>query len=122
MTYKDILKLSALITAVTVIGGAAWAFGDKTGFRPWLKFEQNEFTARDFKLVLDQTQQNTLAIAKSQFDTLYGKSQFNNLNFDEKISLCKNAQILQYNVTDDAGNLLCTETGEPVITFKSTVK
>ena len=115
-------KIAAALTAFVTIGGFAWAFGDNTGYRPWLKKEMQEFTARDFKLVMDQTQQNTLAIAKSQFDTLWGKRQFNELNFDEKVSLCKNAQILQYNVTDNDGNLVCTKDGEPVLTFNSLVK
>lgn len=111
-------KIVVFFTALATIVGAAWAFGDKTGYRPWLKLEQNEFTQKQFQTVMDQTQQNTLAIVKSQFDLLYGKKQFGELTWDEKMALCKNAQILNYTVVDDQNRQICSEDGTPVLTFK----
>lgn len=116
---KSIIKWGAVVGALGVIGGAGWAFGDKTGFRPWLKMEQKAFTEQEFKLVMDQTEQNTLAMAKLQFDILWGKKQFGGLNFDEKVSLCKSAQILNYDIRTPDGSPECTADGEPIFTFQS---
>lgn len=114
-----ITKTSATAAAIVSLGTLAWAFGDNTGYRPWLKKEQNEFTQKQFQIVMDQTQQNTLAISKNKFDLLYAKQVFGELTFDEKVSLCKDAQILGYVVTDKDGGLMCTKEGEPIITFRS---
>jgi len=122
MDFSPVTKVSATITALVTLGGLAWGFGDATGYRPWLKREQETFTANNFKLVMDQTQQNTLAIAKSQFDVLWGQRKFGALDFEQTTSLCKNAQILNYAVTDNTGALLCTKDGQPVITFKAPIK
>ena len=115
-------KISAAATAIVALAGMGWAFGDKTGYRPWLKMEMQDFTSHDFKLVMDQTQQNTLAIAKNQFDILLGQKKFGVLTYEQSSSLCKTAQILNYVVTDDNGALLCTKDGQPIITFKAPVK
>ena len=122
MDTTVITKFSATVTAVVALAGMGWAFGDKTGYRPWLKMEMQDFTAHDFKLVMDQTQQNTLALAKTQFDILWGQRKFGALDFEQKTSLCKAAQILNYAVTDEAGVPICNKDGQPIITFKSTVK
>ena len=122
MDTSILTKASASLTAVIALGGALWVFGDDTGYRPWLKKEMQDFTARDFKVVMDQTQQNTLAIAKNQFDILWGQRKFGALDFEQTTSLCKNAQILNYAVADNTGALICTKDGQPVITFKAPVK
>lgn len=116
---KTVLTWAAVGGALSSLVFGAWAFGDKTGFRPWLKFEQDAFVSNDLKLVMDQTEQNTLAMAKIQFDILWGKKQFGGLNLDEKTSLCKAAQILSYTVRNPEGDRECTEDGEPILTFQS---
>jgi len=115
-------KIAATLTAGMTLAGAAWVFGDNTGYRPWLKREMQNFTANDFKLVMDQTQQNTLAIAKQEFDLLWGQRKFGALDFEQKITLCKDAQLLRYGVTDESGVPICTKEGEPILTFKPTQK
>jgi len=119
---KAVIKASALYTAMGVLLGGAWAFGDNTGYRPWLKKEMQEFTARDFQKVMDQTQQNTLAITKNEFDLLWGQRTHGELDFDAKVKLCTDAYILKYSVTDEEGNLICTAEGAPILTARSTVK
>lgn len=119
LNTKAIIKAASVYSALAVLIGAAWAFGDNTGYRPWLKKEMQEFTARDFQMVMDQTQQNTLALAKSEFDRLWAQRKFGELSFEEKISLCKTAQILKYDLRTDDGSRECTEEGEPIFTFKS---
>lgn len=116
---KSILTTAAVMGALSSFVFGAWAFGDKTGYRPWLKLEQDSFVANDLKLVMEQTEQNTLAMAKLQFDILWGKKQFGGLNFEEKVSLCKTAQILGYNLRASDGSPECTADGEPVFTFQS---
>lgn len=119
---KDITK--TLLTWAAVWGAAgslifgAWAFGDKTGYRPWLKLEQNAFINNDLKLVMDQTEQNTLALAKVQFDILWGKKQFGELAYEDKVSLCKSAQILQYDLRKEDGSPECSPNAEPILTFR----
>lgn len=116
---KSILTASAVMGALSSLIFGAWAFGDKTGYRPWLKMEQDAFAASEFKLVMDQAEQNTLAMAKIQFDILWGKREFGGLNIEEKTSLCKAAQILNYTVRNATGDRECTEAGEPILTFQA---
>lgn len=116
---KNILTFAAVVTALSSLIFGAWAFGDKTGYRPWLKLEQNAFVTNDIKKVMDQTEQNTLALAKIQFDILWGKREFGGLNFEEKVSLCKSAQILTYDVRNAKGEPECTQDGEPILTFQA---
>lgn len=115
-------KIAAFIAGVVAIVGAAWAFGDQTGYRPWLKREMQEFTNKDFRQIMDQTQQNTLAIEKGKFDLLYSKKQFSELTFDERIALCRSAAVLDYSVTNEEGEPICSEKGEPIVVFTSPVK
>lgn len=118
MDTSKILTAAAVVGAIVTLGGFAWAFGESTGYRPWLKKEQDQFSKSQFQLVMEQTQQNTLSIEKGKFDILLDKRKYGELNFDEKVSLCKSAQILEYDVTDEGGRPICTE-GQPVIIFKS---
>ena len=115
---KSILKSAAVYGAVAALVTGAWAFGDNTGYRPWLKREQQEFTSKDFHLVMEQTQINTLAIAKQEFNLLEEKAQRGGeLTYEEKRDLCKNAQILEYPVEG------CQkDTGEPILVTRSKVK
>lgn len=111
---KAILKASALYSAFGVLFAGAWAFGDNTGYRPWLKLEQNEFTTKQFQLVMDQTQQNALANARQDFIYIEGKKDRGvELTWEEKRDLCTNARILEYPVEG------CNKDGEPIITFES---
>lgn len=115
---KTILKYGAIYGAITAFMTGAWAFGDNTGYRPWLKKEMQEFTAKDFKLVMDQTQLNTLAIAKQEFDLLEEKAERGvDLSYEEKRDMCKNAQILDYPVQGCE-----SKTGEPVLVVRSNAK
>jgi len=105
------LKLAAYITAFGIIGSAAVVLGDATEWRPVI--------LKEFKVAMEQTEQNTLAMAKLQFDILWGKKQFGGLSFEEKVSLCKTAQILNYNIRTPDGSPECTPNGEPIFTFQS---
>lgn len=117
LNSKAIIKAAAVYSALAVLVGAAWAFGDNTGYRPWLKLEQNEFTSRDFKLVMDQMEQNTLAITKQEFTYLEDKKEHGaELTWEEKRDFCKGAQILEYPVEG------CAKDGEPVLIERSKVK
>lgn len=114
LNTKAILKAAAVYSAAAVLVGAAWAFGDTTGYRPWLKVEQNEFTANQFQLVMDKTQQNALANARQDFIYIEGKKDRGvELTWEEKRDFCTNARILEYPVEG------CNKDGEPIITFES---
>jgi hypothetical protein len=109
--WQSPFKLAAYITAFGVIGGASLALGDATGWRPVI--------LNEFRVAMEQTEQNTLAMAKLQFDILWGKKQFGSLSFEEKVSLCKTAQILNYSLRTEKGEPECTPNGEPILTFQA---
>lgn len=114
MTTSKAVKLYAAVGAIVGLGSYAYAFGDVTGLRPWFKFEQDKFTQSDFQLVMDKTEQNTLANARQDFIYIEGKKDRGaELTWEEKRDFCTNALILGYPV---AG---CNKAGEPVITFSS---
>lgn len=111
---KAILKAAALYSAMAVLVGAAWAFGDNTGYRPWLKLEQEDFTKSRFQLVMEQSQQNALANARQDFIYIEGKKDRGvELTWEEKRDFCTNALILGYPVEG------CDKEGDPIITFTS---
>lgn len=120
---ETLKNVSAMLLSLVALGGIAWGFGETTGYRPWLLREQNEFTSKRFQLVMEQTQQNTLALSKSSFDILWGKREFGKdpLTFEEKVSLCKDAQILDYDVLNEEGMPECKD-GQPVLIFKALPK
>ena len=122
MDTSILTKASATLAAVVSIGGALWVFGDDTGYRPWLKKEMNNFTAHDFKVVMDQTQLNSQLLAKFDYEKLTDPKRATPLTFEDKMAICKDVQILGYSVADAAGNQFCTKDGQPVITFKAPVK
>lgn len=110
---KSIIKWGAVISALGIIGGAALAFGDKTGFRPWLKMEQDAFTSKEFKLVMDSVEALTYANAASEFGRLEERlKRGDKLSWEEKRDFCTNAQILSYPVEGSYG-LTCTKSGQP---------
>lgn len=114
----EILKqMAAAIVALTTIGGAAWAIGQTTGYRPWLLIEQNDFTKSQFQLVMDQTQQNTRILAQFKFDELWAKRKYSELTWEEKMSLCSIALSLSYTVVDEQNRLICSNDGTPVLVF-----
>lgn len=119
LNTKTVLKAAALYTAMGILLGGVWTFGDKTGFRPWLKFEQNDFTTRDFQKVMDQTQQNTRALAQFKFDELWGLRKFGELTWEQKMSLCSLAVTLNYTVVDDQNRQICSDDGTPILSFQS---
>lgn len=121
METQKIITTSALIAAVVTLGGFAWAIGDNTGYRPWLKREQSEFTDKQFKLVIDQTQQNTRALAQLKFDELWGLRKFGALTWDQKVNLCSLALTLNYTIVEEDGcRKICSDDGTPVLTAPST--
>jgi hypothetical protein len=81
-------KTAATLAALTVIGTAAWSFGDFTGIRPVVKYEIIKI-----QQVLDQ---NNLAILQIRFSLLMDKYKFGTLTFEEQQELCAIAQTLHY--------------------------
>lgn len=114
ISVKGIMQAAGLVTAMTVLGGAAWQIGEVTQLRPALIKELKD----GLKIAMDQTQINTLAIAKQEFDQIEGKIDHGaELTYEEKRDFCKNAQILDYPV------LGCdSKTGEPNLIKRSAVK
>lgn len=110
-------KIAAAIAGSVAIVGAAWAFGDSTGYRPWFLFEQNDFTSKKFQLVMDQTQQNTRALAQFKFDELWGLRKYGELTWEQKMSMCSLAATLNYTVVDDQNRQICSNDGTPVLVF-----
>lgn len=93
---KTILKTAAVYSALMVLVGGAWAFGDKTGYRPWLLGEQNKFTTEQFQLVMDQSQQNTQAVLSLEFWRLDDQRKLGNLDDEKFQKYCQIAQLLRY--------------------------
>jgi len=126
MDYRIIIKTiaqiiittAAVITALGVITWSAWSFGDDIGYRPIIKKEFIGFINNEFQLAMDQTKQNTLALAKNQFDILWGKKEHGGLDYEERVSLCTSAKILEYKVIDQNGQPECAENGKPILKFK----
>jgi hypothetical protein len=118
MDVSRIVTISSVFGAVVILAGFAWAFGDDSGYRPIIKREFERFLGVEFKLAMDQTEQNTLAIARQEFNYIEEKKLRGGLlTYEEKRDFCKNAQILQYPVEGCA-----LDTGEPIFTKRSKVK
>lgn len=114
MDTSKVVTLYAVVGAIVGLGSYAYAFGDVTGMRPWFKFEQDRFTQSDFQLVMDKTEQNTLANARQDFIYIEGKKDRGvELTWEEKRDFCTNAKILEYPVEG------CSKDGDPIITFTS---
>lgn len=114
MNTHPLTTTAALATALVTLGGLAYAFGDSTGYRPIFKKEFIGFIQGEFQMAMDQTQQNTLAIARQEFVYIEGKKDRGaELTWEEKRDFCTNAKILEYPVEG------CTRDGEPIITFQS---
>jgi len=99
-TVKAIITAGAVFGAISSIAYGAWKFGDYTGVRPIIKLEFSKFRDSEFKLAMDQAQQNTLAIVKNEFGYLQDKLKYGELTFEEKESRCKAAQILEYTTVE----------------------
>lgn len=114
-----IITTASLVAALVTLGGLTYTFGDKTGWRPIIKKEFVGFIEGEFKVAMDQTEQNTLAIAHSRFNILFDKKRINKepLTMDEKISLCKDALILKYEVIDANGQPYCKD-GKSILMLK----
>lgn len=113
---------AAAVTAIVALGGVAWGFGEATGYRPWLKLEQDKFTRSEFQLVMDQSQQNTRALTQFKFEELWGLRKLGELTWDQKMSLCSYALTLNYDVIDDENRAVCSDKGTPILTYESKAK
>lgn len=112
---KIILTFAAYLAALGVIGTTAWAIGEVTGLRPALIRELNE----KFKIAMDQTQLNTIAITKQEFNILEERLKRDGiLTWDEKRDYCTFALILKYPV-DDSNGFRCTSDGIPDLVTRS---
>lgn len=114
---ETLKNTAAAVTALLTLGGIAWAFGETTGYRPWLKLEQDDFTSKQFHSVMDQTQQNTRALAQFKFDELWGLRTHGELTWEQKMSLCSLALTLNYTVVDNQNRQICSNEGTPVLVF-----
>lgn len=110
---SKILRAATLYGALALLGGGAWAFGENTGYSPVLKRDFIGFMNKEFKMAMDQTEQNTLAIANQSFIRIEEKKDRGaELSWEEKRDYCTNARILQYPVQgclpDGQPNLIVT--------------
>ncbi len=100
---KVLLKAAAIVTAVSVVGGAGWAVGDYTEIRPIIKKEflvsQNEFQTSQ-QMLLEQIQQNQQITLLLQFKVLEEKRKYSYLTFDEIQERCQIAETLKYVLVD----------------------
>lgn len=119
MDWDTPKKIAGVLTASTVIVGAAWAFGDNTGYRPWLKLEQDNFTQKQFQLVMDQTQQNTRALTQFKFEELWALRKLGELTWDQKMAMCSYALTLNYTVVDDQNKEICSDDGTPILSYRN---
>ena len=90
MKIPSLTKLAGTITALGIIGGAAWGFGDYTGTRPAL--------LRELQMVMDQTQQNTDSINTRELIDLEEKRKWATLTVEENLRRCQLAKALDWNV------------------------
>lgn len=103
---KSTFKTAALITALGVIGTAAWGFGDYTGLRPIIKKEYDvaqQQTQLDQQMLQQQIENNQQVVLVLQFDQLEQKRKFGFLSFDEIQKRCKIAEALKYVLVDGCG-------------------
>lgn len=81
-------RLSAVVIALSVVGGSLWAAGDYTGVRPVLK---NEI------IKIQQTvEQTNLILLQLRFQVLMQKQQYGGLTFQEQQELCSISRSLGY--------------------------
>ena len=110
LNSKFIITCGAVFTALSGMAYGAWQFGDYTGIRPIIKLEFVKFRDSEFKMAMDQAEQNTLAITRQEFNYIEDKKDRGvDLTWEEKRDYCKGAQILGYPVEG------CTKEGEPVL-------
>lgn len=115
---KFIIKFAAVLTALGTIGYTGWTVGNATGLRPWLKFEQDAFTAKEFKLVMDGVEVLYKANAKAEFNEIEDLLKRGvKLSWEQKRDFCTNAHILNYPVEGSYG-LTCTRDGQPDLVEK----
>lgn len=115
MFESKVLRLATLYGAVVVLAGGAYAIGENTGYRPIFKKEFIGFMDTEFKLAMDQTEQNTLAIANQKFIYIEEKKDRGaELTWEEKRDFCITAKILQFPVQG------CLPDGQPDLTTTTT--
>lgn len=90
MTFnaKFIITCGAVLSALSGMSWAAWSFGDATGYRPAL--------IKELRMVMDQTEQNTLAAERLEFNNLDGQYKNGALDNDQKQKRCQLAYDLRY--------------------------
>lgn len=118
---ETVKNVCAVLLSLVTLGGIAWAFGESTGYRPWLLKEQNDFTGKQFQVVMEQSQQNTRALVQFKFEELLGLMKLggSGLTWDQKVSMCSYAYTLGYTVTDESAREICDKEGQPVVIFNS---
>ena len=85
----DIVRIAAIITACSVVGGAAWGIADYTETRPVLE--------REFVKLQQQAEDMSQSILAVRFWLLMDRLKINGqLTLEEQRELCKLAKELQY--------------------------
>lgn len=92
---NKILRASALVGAVIMLAGVAWAFGDDSGYRPIIKREFVGFISKDFKMAQDTTQQLVKSVQWLELDNLEKLYKNGVLSDQEKQKRCLLAYQLQ---------------------------
>lgn len=70
MIGDGIKQAAAVLGAIIMIGGVAWAFGENTGYSPVLKKDFIGFISKDFKVAQDTTQQLVKAVQWIELENL----------------------------------------------------
>lgn len=84
----SVIETGKFVAAIGVVSGAMYTVGDSTGYRPIIKNE--------FRLVMEQMQQNSQAVLQIQFQLLEEKRQRGGLTFLELQQYCDLAKTLGY--------------------------